>query len=329
MIAVELKAVELKKFKKIYIEITNRCNRSCSFCHRSRRPTGFMGRVDFETILTRIRDYTDYLSLHVLGEPLLHPDLGFLLDTCHQQDIKVNLSTNGTLISQHGALLLSKPALRQINFSLHSFERPETGLPLASYLAPIFEFIGRAAAETSMIACLRMWNLDGAASGAEVSQDLEILKRIQSFFGLQFEISGGMTPGNGITLAPGVFLSRDHRFTWPHSPGPELCSRGSCRGLRDHIAILVDGTVVPCCLDAEADIPLGNIHQQPLAEILSSPAANSLRQGFSSQKLVNSLCRRCTYRQRFLPLNHTPRENFISCFIKKQNGRSGRGSLCL
>jgi radical SAM protein with 4Fe4S-binding SPASM domain len=300
-ITAKLKTVAVKKFKKIYIEITNRCNLSCSFCHRSRRSTGFMSPALFETILKAIRGFTTHLSLHVLGEPLLHPDLGLLLDSCHHHGLKVNLSTNGILISQHRSMLIEKPALRQINFSLHSFERPETDLAMASYLAPIFEFIGEAIAETSMFICLRLWNLDSVATDAEVIRNRHILRRIESCFRLPSEISGELTRGNGISISPRVFLSRDHRFTWPHSPGPELGSRGSCRGLRDHIAILVDGTVVPCCLDAEADIPLGNIHQLPLAEILSSPAAAALRQGFSNQKLVEALCRRCTYRQRFLP----------------------------
>ncbi|MFH0725806.1 MAG: radical SAM protein [Pseudomonadota bacterium] len=291
----------LKKFKKIYIEITNRCNLSCSFCYRSHRPAGFMDVAEFETILKRIQGYTDHLCLHVLGEPLLHPDLGLLLDSCHHYGVKVNLSTNGTLISQHSAMLLNKPALRQINFSLHSFERPETGIALAPYMTSVFEFIRAAVAEMSMIICLRLWNSDAAATDDEVTRNHLILRWIESYFCLPFKISGALTPGNGISLAPGVFLSRDRRFTWPHIPGPELGSRGSCRGLRDHIAILVDGTVVPCCLDAEADIPLGNIHQLPLSEILSGPRTNSLRQGFSHQKLVEPLCRRCTYRQRFLP----------------------------
>jgi radical SAM protein with 4Fe4S-binding SPASM domain len=198
-------------------------------------------------------------------------------------------------------MLLSKPALRQINFSLHSVERPETGLALESYLASVFEFIGEAVAETSIFICLRLWNLDYVATGPDVHRNRYILRRIESFFSLPFEISGESTAGNGIPLAPGVFLSQDSQFAWPHSCGSELGSRGSCRGLRDHIAILVDGTLVPCCLDAEADIPLGNLHQMPLTEILSSPRTNSLRQGFSNQQLVEPLCRRCNYRQRFAP----------------------------
>jgi len=300
-IAAELEMVELKKFKKIYIEITNNCNLSCSFCHRSRRPADFMSPAAFDKILALIRGYTDHLSLHVLGEPLLHPHLGLFLDSCHHHGLKVNLSTNGTLISQHHALLLTKPALRQMNFSLHSFERPGSDPATQSYLLKIFEFIREATTETAMFISLRLWNLNAAATGEQIHRNRLILKRIESFFNLPVEISGNLTPGNGIPLAPRVFLSQERPFIWPHSPGPELGDRGTCRGLRDHIAILVDGTVVPCCLDAEADIPLGNLHHHPLAEILSGARASLLRQGFSNQHLREALCRRCTYRQRFCP----------------------------
>jgi radical SAM protein with 4Fe4S-binding SPASM domain len=72
-----------------------------------------------------------------------------------------------------------------------------------------------------------------------------------------------------------------------------------CRGLRDHLAILVDGTVVPCCLDADGQVALGNIFRQPLVAILASPRALRLREGFGHQWLVEPLCRRCAYRQRF------------------------------
>lgn len=289
----------MKKFKKIYIEITNRCNLSCSFCHQSRRSGSFMSPEAFENILAHIRGYTDFLSLHVLGEPLLHPNLGLLLDRCHHHGLKVNLSTNGILISQNHAMLLTKPALRQINFSLHSFEQPETERALESYLTKIFGFITEAIVETTLFISLRLWNLDSVTTGNGSHRNALTLKRVESFLRLPFGISGNFTPGNGIALTPRVFLSQERRFTWPHSAGSELARLGSCRGLRDHIAILVDGTVVPCCLDAEADISLGNLHQLPLAAILSSPRASALRQGFSHQHLVEPLCRRCTYRQRF------------------------------
>ena len=287
----------MQKFKKIYIEITNRCNLSCSFCHRSDRVKAFMRPEDFRAILGRIEGHTDYLALHVLGEPLLHPELDEILALCQEQGLKVNLTTNATLLPQRQRLLLASPALRQINISLHSFSDQEAGPALAGYLDGIFAFI-REAAATGLLISLRLWNLSTAENAGPGAND-PILKALEDFFSLPAPLATRLTPGQGLTLAPKVFLSQNSRFTWPHAPAPDLGDKGTCRGLRDHVAILVDGTVVPCCLDAEADIPLGNIHAQPFAEILATSRAAAIRTGFSQRRLSEPLCRRCTFRQSF------------------------------
>ena len=287
----------LKKFKKIYLEITNHCNLSCSFCQQSGRAKSFMRQDDFHAILCKIKDHTDHLALHVLGEPLLHPELAELLALCQEHGLKVNLTTNGTLLPQHQELLLTSPALRQVNISLHSFNDQQDNPALADYLDAIFAFIRQAVA-TKLLISLRLWNLSSTDTIAPGPNEA-ILQALAEFFALPEPLLTRLTPGHGLTLAPKVFLSQNARFTWPHAPAPDLGDRGTCRGLRDHVAILVNGTVVPCCLDAEADIPLGNIHSQSLAEICTSPRAVAMRAGFSQRLISESLCRRCTFRQFF------------------------------
>jgi MoaA/NifB/PqqE/SkfB family radical SAM enzyme len=286
----------LARFKKIYIEITNCCNLACSFCHSSQRKKAFMIPDDFTEILRKITGYTEYIYLHVLGEPLLHPDLGFLLDISLKAGFHVNLTTNGTLLAQKGELLLSKAALRQVNISLHSGEQPGSIEALHPYLDSVLAFIGQALSLPSLLINLRLWNLHNDISG----MNERILERLMLFFALPTPFSEKYIPGQNLTLAPRVFLSWDHPFVWPHAPAPDLGSYGHCRGLRDHIALLVDGTVVPCCLDAEADIPLGNIHHRDLAEILDEPRSVAMWQGFCRQRIIEPLCRRCGYRRRFI-----------------------------
>ncbi len=289
--------LSLKKFKKIYLEITNRCNLSCSFCLRSGRAKAFMPPEDFRAILGKIKGHTGHLALHVLGEPLLHPDLAELLALCPEFGLKVNLTTNGTLLPQRQAILLASPALRQVNISLHSFSEQATDPDFSGYLAGIFAFL-REAEATGLLISLRLWNLAATENGSP-GPNGPILKALEDFFALPEPLVTRLTPGHGLTLAPKVFLSQNARFTWPHAPAPDLGDKGTCRGLRDHVAILVDGTVVPCCLDGEADIPLGNIHEQSLAEICNSPRATAIRTGFSQRRLTEPLCRRCTFRQSF------------------------------
>ncbi|MDH4322198.1 MAG: SPASM domain-containing protein, partial [Desulfobulbaceae bacterium] len=240
-----------------------------------------------------------HLSLHVLGEPLLHPELGALLALCRQRRLRVNLTTNGTLLARRQEMLLASPALRQINISLHSLPAQGGEAPMATYLAEVFAFVDRLQAETDIHACLRLWNEELAEAGKEaVVDDNPIHAAIEKHFALSGRLRE-IDAGRGITLAPRVHLSRAERFAWPHPPGPDLGERGICRGLKDHLAVLVDGTVVPCCLDGEGDIALGNILDQSLAEILAAPRAAAMLTAASRQRFEEPLCRRCSFRQRF------------------------------
>jgi radical SAM protein with 4Fe4S-binding SPASM domain len=126
-----------------------------------------------------------------------------------------------------------------------------------------------------------------------------MLGRLEKYFGLRAMLSRDFSTAGSIILAPQVFLSRAQCFAWPHRPAQDQGTHGYCRGLRDHIAILVDGTVVPCCLDAEGDMPLGNIFQSTLPDILAGPRAFTIREGFAQQRVMDPVCRRCTYRKRF------------------------------
>jgi len=285
----------VRKFKKIFVEITNCCNLTCSFCHPSQRPPAFITPAAFAETLQKINGWTDHIALHLLGEPLLHPELQQLLSHCRQQRLQVQLSTNATLLAAKRSVLLSSPALRQINFSLHSFEVTDRVEAFDAYFDEILDFIDEARRTSPLFLNLRLWNLS-KNPGSDGNRPLR--QRLESVFGLA--LPSALTPGQGIKLAPQVFLSQEEAFSWPHAPAPDLGENGTCRALRDHIGILVDGTVVPCCLDAEGDIALGNIRTSSLAKILASPRATMIRQGFECRKLVDPLCLRCTYRQRFL-----------------------------
>ena len=254
-----------------------------------------MAPAEFTEILRKLSGFTEHISLHVLGEPLLHPDLGLLLAISRGLGFHVDLTTNGTLLAQRGAALL-KTSPRQVNISLHSAGQFGTAPDIDLYVDGVLDFIRMAGSPPPLFINLRLWNLHTDAS----LLNERILERLASFFKLPEMTAGPCAQGRNVTLAPGVFLSLERPFVWPHAPAPDLGGRGCCRGLKDHIAILVDGTVVPCCLDAEADIPLGNLHSGSLAGILAAPRTAAMVQGFSRRRIVESLCRRCSYKERFL-----------------------------
>ncbi|MDF2930539.1 MAG: Radical domain protein [Anaerospora sp.] len=290
----------MKKYKKVYIEITNACNLRCDFCPETKRTAQFMSEDDFQNIASQVKPFADYIYLHVKGEPLLHPKLGRLLDISFDNGLKVNITTNGTLIDKAADVLLAKPAVRQINFSLHSFDGNENNLSKDTYIDRILCFANRAIAKSGIIISLRLWNLEEALlTEDQRKRNADILHRIEDNFKLSYQIRGNLSQDKALKISDRVYLNQDYEFKWPDLQQAEDTAPGTCYGLRQQIAILVDGTVIPCCLDGEGVINLGSIHQESLAKILQGARAERIRQGFSRQYVVEELCRKCGFRKRF------------------------------
>lgn len=273
--------------KKAYIEITNRCNLRCAFCIGTRRAARDMSPSEFALVLDRLRGRVEYVYLHVMGEPLLHPQLAAFLALADERGMRVCITTNGTLLPAQQATLLSAPALHKLSVSLHSFEG-NGGADAAAYLDGVWRFAD-AAAKRGIIVALRLWN----EGGLEAQNEGILAFLREKCPGEPVEKRSG-----SFTLRENLYLERAQKFDWP-----DLSARESgaqfCYGLRDQIGVLCDGTVVPCCLDHEGDIALGNLFSQPLDEILASPRATALREGFSRRRPEEALCRRCGFATRF------------------------------
>jgi radical SAM protein with 4Fe4S-binding SPASM domain len=287
----------MKRFKKVYIEITNVCNLKCEFCPITKRDAKFMDINTFENILSQIKEYTDHIYLHVKGEPLLHPDLDNFLDVAEANNLKVNITTNGTLINKVKNKILNKKALRQINFSLHSFDANDLSFSVDEYLKSILDFTLEAVSSTNIIISYRLWNLEQDIKSIEKNR--HILDIIESYLELDFKIEEKLLDNRGIKLAKNIYLNAAERFEWPDKKLEESDDYGFCYGLRDQIAILVDGNVVPCCLDGEGVINLGNTNEFSISQIIESERAKAIYEGFSNRKVVEELCRKCDYRRRF------------------------------
>lgn len=289
----------VKRFKKFYIEVTSVCNLSCSFCPPTERKAKFIRVEDFAYTLDQVKPYTDHIYLHVKGEPTLHPKLDQLLDISGDKGFKVNLTTNGTLLHKAGPKLLGKPALRQISFSLHSEGDHMNEDRKESYVRGIIAFAKEAAAGGVTIS-LRLWNLElDNGENAARARNRDILTWIRQEFGLESPIEESWERGKGLKLAERIYLNQDHEFKWPDLAEPEEELRGFCHGLRSQAGVLSDGTVIPCCLDGEGVINLGNLFERPFADIIDGERATRMRDGFSRREVVEELCRKCGYRRRF------------------------------
>ncbi|MBE6732020.1 MAG: radical SAM protein [Ruminococcaceae bacterium] len=270
--------------KKAYLEITNACNLNCSFCHKTKREIKYISKEEFINAATKLRSFADYLYFHLMGEPLLHPLLGEFLAYAYSLGFKVILTTNGTLLKKREEILLNAPALHKISISLHSYEANEMGIDIDSYLDSCFDFCKKAS-EKGKIAVMRLWNKGGKENLNEY-----ILNKMRLAF-----------PDNwseiysGYRLKTKVFLEWGEKFDWPDIENETLDDNISCYGLRDQIGVLSSGTVVPCCLDSDGVINLGNIFTEDLDDILNSERAVNLRESFIKRKVCEELCKKCGY----------------------------------
>ncbi len=288
----------MTRFKKIYIETTNICNLSCNFCPKTSRELGFMDTDDFEIIINKIKGYTNHIYLHLMGEPFLNKNLESFLKVAKEANIKVNITSNGTLINNVKDVLINSNAVRQINISLHSFEANQNNINFYDYLNNILQFIEEANEKTEIICSLRLWNIDTEELKANNNLNLEILKLMEDKLKIDFSIKDALLDKRGIKLKERVYLNMAEKFSWPDATISLISEEVFCHGLRDQIGILLDGTVVPCCLDSEGKIPLGNIFKEELEDIINSKRALDIYDGFSQRKAVEELCKRCGYAKR-------------------------------
>lgn len=277
----------MKRFQKVYLEISNVCNLSCQFCPGTKRRKQIMTESEFSALLPKLRPWTDFLYFHLMGEPLCHPKLEQFLDVAGSHGFKVILTTNGTLLEKQQDLLLASAALHKVNISLHAFEANDLAVPFETYLKQCFDF-GKAA-EGKKLVVFRLWNHGGAEQ-----RNAEILKTLEDFFPKPW-----VEERKGIRIGNRVYLEYGDKFDWPDLSAADHGEQVFCYGLRDQIGVLCDGTVVPCCLDHDGYLALGNLLESDLETILESERAKAIYQGFQRRIATEELCRKCGYARRF------------------------------
>ncbi len=286
-----------KRFKKVYIEISNVCNLQCTFCPEVGREKMFMEEGMFRKVVTAVAPLTEEVCFHLMGEPLLHPGFDGYVGVCEKMGVRVNLTTNGILLKEERVKALLNSAVKQINFSLQSFESNFPDKDNSDYLRKIFEFTERALVERpDLYINYRLWNF--GAEGTRVSNEL-MIEKIKKRLRADFNEAVNIRWKKNVKIKGRVYLHFDSRFEWPNPHHPIRTTQGFCHGLSSHIGILADGTVVPCCLDKEGVINLGNCGSQNIDDLIQSPRAQAIRDGFQNGILVEDLCQKCTFITRF------------------------------
>lgn len=269
-----------KKYKKIYIEIINYCNLSCPFCVKTTREKRKMTKDEFSHVLDEIKPYTDYIYLHVQGEPLMHPEIKDFLKIAKDKGFYVNLTTNATLLDKNIDLLIESEAVRQINLSLQAL----TILPdKEKYYDNIIKLINK---NKNIYISLRLW---GDFNPTEIKKEL-------SYFEERLGIELNLRKTN--RLKERLYVSLEDKFTWPDLNDPFNSENGRCEAVHQ-MAILSNGEVVPCCLDKDGIMTMGNIFKAPFKDIISDLRYQNMINGFKKGIVCEELCKHCTFLDRF------------------------------
>lgn len=273
------------KFNKIYVEITNICNLNCSFCSKDNLKKKEMSLQEFDKVLSKIRQYTDTIYLHVKGEPLLHSKLEEILDLTKKYKVNVRITTNGTLLKEKLNTLQKYDNIRQINVSLHSENNK------ANYFEDVFSTCTTLSKNIPIV--YRIWLLDNYNLD---KLSTTIVDKIIFYYNLDNSFKQKILDNKNIKIVDNIYLDKDNKFNWPDNLENNLKKTGTCLGTRSHIGILVDGTIIPCCLDSKGLLKLGNIFTDDLDEIFKSKEFLDIHNGFLNNKLTNNLCKNCSFR---------------------------------
>ena len=286
------------KFYRIYIELTNVCGLSCSFCPTKELPSKEMDLVFFESIVKQAKEYTNEIACHVVGDPLTLSNLHDYLDILHKHGLKAMLTTSGYFLRKHTYDTLFHPCVKQINISLNSFNKNDTSITFEQYIAPVLKLCqAKLERKEDLFINLRVWNLDEMMSERTFNETL--FDTLSTTFDTTLNLQSIYeNRPKSIRLASKVLFHFDNYFEWP-SLNNKNYGDGTCQVLQSHVAILASGKLVPCCLDCDGIIELGDLHENKLDEILTSKRAVNMLEGFKEGKAIEELCQKCSYKDRF------------------------------
>lgn len=285
-------------FHRVHIEVTNICGLACSFCPPKLQPSKTMNLEFFSKVLDELQGLTKELAFHVMGDPLTLSNLQEYLQVSDEKRFKVTLTTSGYYLKKNSIETLFHPAVRQLNISLNAYNKNSLNLSFDEYITSVLDVCSEKLENyPKPFINLRLWNFDEACS--EVDFNTDIFKSLEEAFDIRLDVDKLYKERpKSIRLASKVLLHFDTYFQWP-SMNSTHDSQGTCYGLKSHIGILADGSVVPCCLDGEGLINLGNLHESSLNKILTSTRASDMRIGFEKGEAVEELCKKCSYKDRF------------------------------
>lgn len=265
---------------RLVVEISNACNLRCVMCPRNTmtRKVEYMDAAFFEGLIRDNRDILEYVGLNGYGEPLLHPDLGAMLDACRRHGVGVGISTNATLLDEKRAdMLLAHPpdelTLAVDGVDAARYESVRRGARFETVAANVRRFLEKKGTGPpfTILQCIYM---------PETAGDVP---RFRAFFrGL---------PYDAIRIRQLTYSGRDKGAVFANDAG-------SCYWLWNEGMVLASGQLVPCCQDVNGVLALGDLHTTPLRELWATGRVTALRRAHAAgDRDTIPACRDCNMYQ--------------------------------
>lgn len=294
----------MKRFKKAYIEITNSCNLNCSFCPKTTREKKFLEVDEYKKIINEIKPYVNFLYLHLMGEPLLHPHLDEILKVSYDNSMKINITTNGTLIKNKLDDIINNKCVRKVSFSLHSFEANDN-TNFDHYIDDIIN-ASKILSSNDITVVLKLWNLDSTNNDVLDKEGLNnlndnIISKLISSLSKKYneenilKVYDELLKRNTCEINKHIYLQTGEKFEWPVNTKDKTFDKIFCYGLLDQFGVLSNGDVVPCCLDNNGEIKLGNIFNESFKDILEKEETKIFIKNMKDNIPPCALCKKCSY----------------------------------
>lgn len=313
---------------RLHVELTNRCNFACEFC-----PDGRMGRPRAQMPLSMVEEILDQagrdgiarqIHFHVMGEPLLHPDLARAVWLARRRGMEAWVTTNGSLLSRETVRDLAAADMTRLVVSVQTPDAATFALRGAGSLS--FEEYRRRVVDAVRLflepgGTMRLTLVFFAnplhryfapnAPRARVGESCRVLRgHMESWVRAAFEgtaregeipkilartARAGILKEGPIPVAERVEFRVRILGNWAGHFDREITPArlGFCPGLSENFGILSNGDYVICCTDFDGRTVLANFARTPLREYLALPEVREIARGFRRYRVVHPYCRQC------------------------------------
>ncbi len=299
--------------KKIYIEISDICGLKCSFCPAPKGNRGVMDLELFKKAVFESKHYTNLIALHILGDPLSVENLANYLAIAKDANLKVEITTSGANLSDFD-LLLQSP-IKQVNFSLDALNEVKNRDFLLGRIADFCAYKRQNKSEVFVnLRVQKRARNRNLVAFLEEKFSVCGVKNLARFLGESSESKGANLvldssanrnlATNRVKLGDKIIIDFREVFVWnlksDSSDSTESSAiRGTCLALQNHIGILSNGEIIPCCMDFSGILSLGNIKDLSIKSALTSRRAREMLKGFRENRIVEPFCKACDYRKCF------------------------------